>query len=71
MCNNMYENRTREGESTVKELDHRFDIMTVYRTHIHDSHLFKEHTGNEELLDATLGTTDSGNDLIAVNRNLL
>ena len=54
----MDNNRSLHSLCLIKKLHHLAHIMAIYRSQISQPHIFKKHSGNDQLLDAALGLSD-------------
>ena len=50
----MYHNAFRITSCLLEHFDHRLDIVSVYGSEISDTHIFKKHARNNELLETAL-----------------
>ena len=57
-CKDMDNNRSLHSLCLIKKLHHLAHIMAIYRSQISQPHIFKKHSGNDQLLDAALGLSD-------------
>ena len=58
LCQNMDNNRSFYSLCLIKKFHHLTHIMTVNRSQISQTHIFKKHSGNDQLLNTALGFAD-------------
>ena len=66
---NMHQHRMIDLLCLPDHLLHRLDIVTVHRSQVGNAHIFKQHAGNQQLLDGIFGLLQLLHQSIADHRN--
>ena len=69
--NYMNQNRSIHTPGFLKFPFHLTDVTAIYRSDVHNPHLFKEHARHKELLDTALGVSDFLYHPLAVDRDVI